>query len=82
MPFTSGVFSRIWTFVDQFVSGEDANRSDFDLAFDDVFASMQDGYDDVQGNIASLTSNLAIKNPVMVATSSNIEVVAEIQTSR
>ncbi len=47
MPFSSDLktFTRTWQFVDQFVAGEDADRADFDVAFDDLANGMQVMFD-------------------------------------
>lgn len=36
MPTEEGVFTRIWKFVDQFISGDEITRADLDISLDDV----------------------------------------------
>lgn len=42
MPFNNSTkrFDRVWAFIDQFIAGEHADRSDFDVAFEDVRTSV------------------------------------------
>jgi hypothetical protein len=56
MPFngTSKRLERIWAFVDQFIAGENAERADFDVVFNDVVNSTNDAVAYLEGLIAAI----------------------------
>ena len=58
MPFneTSKRLERIWAFVDQFIAGGTADRSDFDVAFNDVVNSTNDAVAYLEGLIAVIAA--------------------------
>jgi hypothetical protein len=55
MPLTSGVFARIWKFVDQKAAGQEVTRSDLDTALDDFVPAVNAALD----MVASTTANAA-----------------------
>ncbi|WP_273280959.1 sialate O-acetylesterase [Pseudooceanicola atlanticus] len=59
MPFSSGTFTKLWDFVTQFSSSETADRSDFDLMYDDIRDSAQDAYDALDTRITTNATGIA-----------------------
>ena len=55
MPISSGVFTRIWTFVDRFIAGDDINRADLDEQFDDVGTAINTLLSDTSTSAARAT---------------------------
>ncbi len=62
MPFTGGVFQRIWRFVDQFSTNDTVDRADLDIAFDDLVAGLNSlsGSTTLSSSVISVSENYAI----------------------
>lgn len=58
MPFDSGtgIFTRIWKFVDQYLPGDDALRAGFDTAFDDVANGLNGAVDYFNTELAGIAA--------------------------
>lgn len=68
MPVTNNVFTRIWTFVSRFSANDSIDRTDHDVAFNDVAAALNLALSNAQAGIAAAAAAQAAADAINTTT--------------